>query len=147
MILDVLHLSLAVRSLDRSVAWYTDALGLELVHRQRLDGAGREIAQLRMPATAPVFSTHVLELVEDGAVPGAGAARLGLLVTDVHRRCARLAAHGSRVRALPARIAEGPHCGGWVAEVEDPDGVAIELVQPSEHWLDEVEQRMTAAVR
>ena len=35
MIIDVLHFSFTVSDLDKSINWYTDILGLEVVNRQR----------------------------------------------------------------------------------------------------------------
>ncbi|WP_141585080.1 VOC family protein [Actinomadura sp. WMMA1423] len=152
MIADVLHFSFTVSDLDRSVAWYTDVLGLELVHRQRqenayteklvgIDGAVLEVAQLKIPGLAPACSTHMLELIEyvgaRGACPSSlptnqvGVAHLALLVTDIHERYARMLAQGTRFRNPPVEITEGANAGGWACYLHDPDGCTIELLQPS----------------
>lgn len=75
MTVGVQDFSFAVSDLDRSVAWYTDVLGLELVHRQRQeDGYAAtlvrtpdmvlEISQFAVPGVASGSLTHMLELVE-----------------------------------------------------------------------------------
>jgi lactoylglutathione lyase len=153
LIADVFHFSFTVSSLDRSVEWYTDVLGLELVLRQRqdneytrrlvgIDDAVLDIAQLRIPGSAPRHSTHMLELVEYLQPSGrgirhlptndVGTAHLALLVTDMHARYERMAAHGVRFRNPPVRITEGANAGGLTVYFHDPDGITLELVQPSE---------------
>jgi catechol 2,3-dioxygenase-like lactoylglutathione lyase family enzyme len=39
MLVDVLHHGLTVSNIERSIAWYADVLGLELVYRQRQDNS------------------------------------------------------------------------------------------------------------
>lgn len=85
MLLDTLHFSFTVSSIERSIAWYRDVLGLDLVHRQRqenaytpllvgIPGAVLEIAQFRVPGVSPGRSTHMLELVEYVAPRGRSSA-------------------------------------------------------------------------
>src|ERR1700690_395421 len=113
MIAGVLHFSFTVSDLEQSVAWYTDVLGLELVHRQRQDnsytatlvgmpGAVLEVAQFAVPNVDPGESTHMLELVEyvrprgvgrqDIPTNDVGAAHLALIVDDIHDRHSRMCA-------------------------------------------------------
>src|SRR5690606_37683163 len=98
-LIDVLHFSFTVRDLDRSIAWYTDVLGLEFVARQRSDSAYirtlvgypdaiLEVGQLRIRGVSPGRSSHMLELIQYVEPAGAqldlpminvGAAHLGFL--------------------------------------------------------------------
>ena len=39
MIVDILHHGITVSDLDTSIEWYTTALGLKLVHRQRQENS------------------------------------------------------------------------------------------------------------
>jgi catechol 2,3-dioxygenase-like lactoylglutathione lyase family enzyme len=155
-IADVFHFSFTVGSLDRSLAWYTEILGLELVHRQTQDNAYTrelvgiedavlDIAQLRIPGSPPRHSTHMLELVEYVRPKGRGArelptndvgtAHLALLVTDIHERHARMVEAGVRFRHPPVAIAEGANAGGFSTYFHDPDGITLELLQPPEQRL------------
>lgn len=156
MIHDLFHVSYTVSSLDRSIAWYTDLLGFELVHRQVQDNAytrklvgipdaSLEVAQLRISAARPALSTHLLELVQyfapeghpvDLATPNVGIAHIALLVTDIEKEHDRLAAQGVRFRNPPGRIAEGVNAGGAACYLWDPDGFTLELVQPPQHRLE-----------
>ena len=152
MIADVFHLSFTVSDIDRSIDWYTRLLGLELVHRQRQDnaytqtlvgfpGAVLEVAQLVVPGVLPARSTHMLELVEyvtprgdrraDLPTNDVGCAHLALMVTDIHSRYARMTEAGVTFRNPPVNITEGANAGGFACYFHDPDGITLELLQPS----------------
>jgi catechol 2,3-dioxygenase-like lactoylglutathione lyase family enzyme len=156
MIADVLHFSFTVSDIENSIDWYTRVLGLELVHRQRQDNAYTrtlvgmpdavlEVAQFAVPGVAPARSTHVLELVEYVQPPGAslgivptnsvGAAHFALLVTDVHDRFGRMRDQGVSFRNPPVSITEGANKGGYTCYFTDPDGITLEMLQPSPERL------------
>jgi catechol 2,3-dioxygenase-like lactoylglutathione lyase family enzyme len=151
LIADVLHFSFTVSDIERSVAWYTRVLGLELVHRQRQDndytqklvgipGAILEVAQFAVPGVPPARSTHMLELVEyvtprgpelgTLATNSVGCAHLALMVDDIHERYARMAAQGVVFRNAPVAITAGANLGGFACYFRDPDGITLELLQP-----------------
>jgi catechol 2,3-dioxygenase-like lactoylglutathione lyase family enzyme len=155
-IADVLHFSFTVSDIERSVDWYTRVLGLELVHRQRqenaytqvlvgIPGAVLEIAQFAVPGVPPARSTHMLELVEYVTPRGArtsgpptndvGCAHLALLVTDIHARFARLQGLGVQFFNPPVEITAGANAGGFACYFRDPDGITLELLQPSDARL------------
>ena len=158
MIADVLHFSFTVSDIERAVTWWTEVLGLELVHRQRQDndytqrlvgipGAVLEVAQLKLPGTSPRFSSHVVELVEYVAQAGArpelptnnvGVAHLALLVTDIHDRYRRMVERGVKFRNPPVEITAGANKGGWACYFHDPDGITLELLQVSDERAIEV---------
>jgi catechol 2,3-dioxygenase-like lactoylglutathione lyase family enzyme len=152
MIADVLHFSFTVSDIERSIDWYTRVLGLELVHRQRqenaytqvlvgIPGAVLEIAQLAVPGVPPARSTHMLELVEYVTPRGrelgelgtnsVGCAHLALIVTDLANRYERMLALGVVFRNPPVEITEGANAGGGACYFHDPDGITLELLQPS----------------
>ena len=156
MIADVLHFSFTVSDIERSVDWYTCVLGLELVHRQRQDNdytrtlvgfpdAVLEVAQFAVPGVPPARSTHMLELVEYVrprgkpiemlATNSVGCAHLALMVTDVHERYERMQAQGVTFRNPPVAITEGANAGGFTCYFHDPDGITLELLQPSDARL------------
>jgi catechol 2,3-dioxygenase-like lactoylglutathione lyase family enzyme len=158
MIADVLHFSFTVSDIERATRWYTEVLGLELVHRQRQDNAYTrklvgipdavlEVSQLRLPGIAPLRSTHMLELVAYEHPPGevidlptttVGVAHLALMVDDIHERHARMAAQGVVFRNPPVQIEEGANAGGWSCYFHDPDDITLELLQPSDTRLAEL---------
>jgi catechol 2,3-dioxygenase-like lactoylglutathione lyase family enzyme len=158
MIADVLHFSFTVSDIDRSVAWYADVFGLELVHRQRQDNAYTrklvgfddavlEVAQLVVPGVPPRRSSHMLELVQyvkpvgataDLSTTTVGVAHLALMVDDIHERHARMVELGVVFRNPPVPITEGANAGGFACYLHDPDGITLELLQPSEERLREM---------
>ncbi|GAA5071781.1 catechol 2,3-dioxygenase-like lactoylglutathione lyase family enzyme [Thermocatellispora tengchongensis] len=146
----VWHFSFTVSDLDRSVAFYRDLLGFELVHTQDQDNAYTRslvgypdavlrIAQLAVPGQPRGVSTHDLELVEyvvpRGAGPGParhlpGAAHLALTVEDALAEHERLSAAGVRFVSPPNAITAGINAGGYACYFLDPDEITLELVQP-----------------
>jgi len=151
MLHDVFHFSFTVSDLEESVRWYTEVLGLELVHRQRQDNAYTrtlvgfpdavlEIAQLKVRSTQPRLSTHILELVQYVRASGTrlplatnnvGVAHLAFVVTNIHQEYGRLRSQGVAFRNAPVEIAEGVNRGGYSCYFGDPDGITLELLQPS----------------
>lgn len=155
MIADVLHFAYTVSDLDRSVRWYTEVLGLELVHRQRGDSdyirtlvgepeAVLEIAMLKIPGLDSRYSTHMLELIQYVRPEGSpvelrnvnvGVAHLAFIVTDIHARHARLVEHGVEFYNPPVAIEAGANKGGFTCYFRDPDRFTLELLQPSPERL------------
>ena len=152
MIADTLHFSFTVSNIERSIAWYTEVLGLELVHRQHQDNdytrklvgipdAILETAMFKIPGLDSKYSTHMLELIAYTSPAGekislatnnVGVAHLALMVDDIHERYDRMSGQGVRFRNPPVEITEGANRGGWACYMHDPDGISIELLQPSE---------------
>ena len=150
MIADLLHFSFTVSDIERSVAWYTDVLGLQLVHRQRqaneytsilvgFEGADLAVALFKIPGLDSRYSSHILELIEyrsprgrggDLATNNVGVAHFALMVTDIHERYERLKQRGVVFVNPPVEATEGLNAGGWVCYFRDPDGITIEFVQP-----------------
>jgi catechol 2,3-dioxygenase-like lactoylglutathione lyase family enzyme len=151
MVDDVFHFSFTVADIERSCAWYTDVLGLELVHRQRQDNpytrklvgiadAVLEIAQFKIPGLSPRASTHMLELVEyvaptrngvsDLSTSRVGGAHLCFVVADIKSEYERLSTHGVDFVSPPLEIAAGVNRGGFGCYFHDPDGITLELHQP-----------------
>jgi lactoylglutathione lyase len=147
---DVLHAAFTVSDIERSVRWYTQVLGLQLVHRQRsdnayirrlvgVDDAVLEVAQFGIPGLDPAFSTHMLELIQyvrGGAAQGArsepnqvGAAHLAFIVEDIDERYSSLTAAGADFVNPPVRVTEGANAGGAACYLRDPDGNMLEFMQ------------------
>jgi glyoxylase I family protein len=137
------HTSFTVSSLDRSVAFFRDCLGFELVSRAPRDpaivrqitgvpDADMEIAFLRGPG-------HTLELIEYKAPASKGRvearpcdtgfAHLALNVDDAQAAVDAVAAFGVRAIAPPVAINAGPNQGRKVVYVRDWDGVTLEFIE------------------
>lgn len=154
----VWHFSFTVSDLDRSVAFYRDLLGFELVHTQEQDNpytrrlvglpdAVLRVAQLAIPGQPRGLSTHDLELVEyvrpkgvrgDGRICDPGAAHLAITVSDARGEHERLSAAGVRFVSAPNAITAGVNEGGFACYFHDPDDIVLELLEPPPHrWAQE----------
>jgi catechol 2,3-dioxygenase-like lactoylglutathione lyase family enzyme len=146
----VWHFSFTVTDIERSVTFYRDVLGFELIHRQeqaneytrRLVGyadAHLKVAQFALPGQPRGRSTHDLELLEfvaprgvrgDIGICNPGAAHLAIGVDDIHDRYGRLIAAGVHFFSPPNLITAGINEGGFTCYFHDPDQIVLEMVQP-----------------
>jgi catechol 2,3-dioxygenase-like lactoylglutathione lyase family enzyme len=144
------HAGFSVRDIERSIAFYRDALGLNLRHRQVQDnpytaqlvgiaGARLRVAQFTLPGGTASRSGHVLELIEYERPRGEaqsiannaiGAAHLALEVEDIDAIRPRLEAAGATFLSDPLDITAGINRGGRTVYLRDPDGITLELVEP-----------------
>lgn len=143
----VFHTGITVADLDRSLRFYRDVLGLEVareatVEGERIsrllgyDGARLRVAFLRLGAGASPNS--MLELLEYQAPRGeplvqeprqAGSAHLCFFVDDIQQMHRRLLEAGATIRSRGGPVAmENPV--RHVLYLHDPDGFAVELIQP-----------------
>src|SRR5260370_23272186 len=147
----ILHTGLTVSDLDRSIAFYRDLLGLELVaqwdsaqpYLRTVVGfpeAELRIALLRLPGAAAAVSGHHLELLEYRAPRGArgdprtcnpGNAHVAFMVDDVDQAYAELRARGVRFKSAPVEITHGRNRGAKAVYFLDPDDITLELVEPA----------------
>lgn len=124
MLTGIWHTGLHVSDLDRSIAFYRDVLGLELVHVQDQDNpytrnlvgypdARLRVAQLAVPGARPGISSHDVELVQyleprgtrqDPARYHPGSAHLAFVVGDLRAEYERMVAAGVRFVSPPNRI-------------------------------------------
>ena len=123
----ILHTMLRVGNLDRSLAFYTEVLGMK-----RLRGTDRpeQKYSLAFVGYDTEDKTAVLELTYNYGVDsydmGNAFGHLAVEVPDAYKACETVKAKGGTV----TREA-GPVKGGStvIAFVQDPDGYKIELIQ------------------
>ena len=124
----LLHTMLRVTDLERSIAFYTEVLGMSLLRRKDYPGGKFTLAFL---GYGPESSHTVLELTHnwetDSYELGSAYGHIAIEVPDVYEACDTLAARGGNV-VRPA----GPMKNGStiLAFIEDPDGYKIELLGP-----------------
>jgi glyoxylase I family protein len=146
-----LHFAISCADADRSIAFYRDNLGMELVADRVVPGGGY-VEAVTGVAGARVRIVHLqgygfnLELLEYEEPRGdtrarepnhAGSAHMAFVVDDCDAVCAELAAKGVPVRSAkgrPQTVTGGPNDGGKCVYLEDPDGNAVELVQLVRPW-------------
>jgi catechol 2,3-dioxygenase-like lactoylglutathione lyase family enzyme len=139
------HTSFTVADLDRSLAFYCDLLGFEVLnYRPRIvnqyfrDIIGMPDAVVKGAYLGIPGSVHKLELFEyvqprgtpaDVRTNNPGSAHLCYLVDDCRALYARLVDAGVQFRSPPIDLNEGPNAGGVALYMLDPDGITIELFQ------------------
>jgi catechol 2,3-dioxygenase-like lactoylglutathione lyase family enzyme len=116
---------LIVEDLDRSVAFYTEALGIQLSHRsggyaQLITGPTRLALYTREAMSA------TLEQPLEPPARNAPGSEIGFLVADVDAAYAEITLAG----AEPVKPPSDRFWGQRTAYLRDPDGHLIELVQP-----------------
>jgi lactoylglutathione lyase len=123
----ILHTMLRVGNLDRSIAFYTDTLGMQLLRRSDYP-EGR--FTLAFVGYGPENENAVLELTHNWDTPayelGNAFGHIALAVPDAYAACETIKQRGGKVvrEAGPMK-----HGSTVIAFVEDPDGYKIELIQ------------------
>jgi lactoylglutathione lyase len=128
-----LHTMVRVTNLDRSRAFYCDALGLHEVRRLDHDKGRFTLLFLAAPGdeSAQVELTYNWDAEQYSG--GRNFGHLAYEVDDIYAACRRLMEHGVAINRPPR--------DGRMAFVRSPDLVSIELLQrgaalaPCEPWL------------
>ena len=122
----ILHTMLRVGDLDRSIAFYTQVLGMQLLRRQDYPAGEFTLAFVGYGNEA---ENSVLELTYNWGVShydlGKGFGHIALEVPDVYAACEKMRAAGGKI------IREaGPMKAGTtiIAFLENPYGYQIELI-------------------
>ncbi|HSC80796.1 MAG TPA: lactoylglutathione lyase [Chitinolyticbacter sp.] len=123
----ILHTMLRVGDLDRSLAFYTDVLGMRLLRRKDYP-EGR--FTLAFVGYGEESDTAVLELTHnwdtDKYELGNAYGHIALEVQDAYATCDAVRAKGGRVTREAGPMKHGTTV---IAFVEDPDGYKIEFIQ------------------
>jgi catechol 2,3-dioxygenase-like lactoylglutathione lyase family enzyme len=140
--LRVSHLGICVSDLERSLAFYRDALGFAVESELEVQGEPSEtllrLSPVRLRAVYLVRDGVRIELLHyaspghagDGsprAMNQLGLTHLSFRVESIAATAARLEAHGARV--LRGTQIDNPRLGARAVFAADPDGTLIELVE------------------
>ncbi|MCP5014045.1 MAG: lactoylglutathione lyase [Ketobacter sp.] len=122
----LLHTMIRVGDLEKSIEFYTEVLGMNLLRRKDYPdgkftlafvGYGKESEQ------ACIELTHNWDT--DSYDLGNGYGHIALEVDDVYRACDEIRARGGVITREPGPMKHGSTI---LAFVKDPDGYAIELL-------------------
>lgn len=141
------HLGLTVANIERSIEFYSNLMGMELIGRRpgvTADYVSRQTGYTNLELNVASFrvgpnSPQTLEVVQymtnqgdpsDQATNRAGNSHLCILVDDLRASYDDLIARGVLFNSKPVEITSGPNAGGLVIYLSDPDGYTLELFQP-----------------
>lgn len=127
----MLHTMLRVGNLERSLAFYTEVLGMRLLRKRDYE-EGR--FTLAFVGYGDEDSTTVLELTHNWDTEsydlGNGYGHIAIAVEDAYQACEEIKARGGKVVREAGSMKGGVTV---IAFVEDPDGYKVELIQQDEN--------------
>lgn len=123
----ILHTMLRVGDLDKSIAFYTDIIGMKLLRKNENTEYKYTLAFLGFgdnPHAAEIELTYNWGVSEYEI--GSAFGHIAIGVDDIYTTCDAIKAAGGNVTREP-----GPVKGGTteIAFIKDPDGYMIELIQ------------------
>ena len=123
----VLHTMIRVGDLEKSIAFYTEALGMTLMRRHDYPEGKFTLAFLGYDDEA---STAVIELTHNWETSsydiGNGFGHIALGSDDIVGACNRVREYGGRVTREPGPMKHGTTV---IAFAKDPDGYTIEFIE------------------
>lgn len=123
----ILHTMLRVTDLERSLAFYTEVLGMRLLRRNDYPEGRFTLAFVgygEESTTAVVELTHNWDT--DHYELGNGFGHIAIGVEDLYGACETLRQRGGVITREPGPMKHGTT---HIAFIRDPDGYAIELIQ------------------
>ena len=131
-----LHTMVRVTDLDASLAFYRDALGLQVLSRKDVPAGKFTLVFLAPPGDSSAQVELTYNWPADGVAENYSGGRnfghLAYAVPDIYATCQRLLDHGVAVVRPPR--------DGRMAFVRSPDNISVELLQagealaPAEPW-------------
>lgn len=127
-----LHTMVRVKDVDRSIAFYCDALGLKENRRNDYPDGRFTLIFLAAPETPDAEVELTYNWDPEDYDEGRNFGHLAFAVDDVYASCQRLMDHGVTINRPPR--------DGRMAFVRSPDNISIELLQkgdarePAEPW-------------
>ena len=123
----ILHTMLRVGDLDKSLAFYTEVLGMRLLRRNDYPEGKFTLAFVGYQEEK---DGAVIELTHNWGVDryelGTGYGHIAIEVPDARAACAEVKKRGGKVTREPGPMKHGSTV---IAFVEDPDGYRIEFIQ------------------
>lgn len=123
----ILHTMIRVADLDRSIAFYTQVLGMRLLSRKDYPGGRFTLAFVGYGEDGEAPSIELTHNWDTASYElGNGFGHIALGVDDAYAMCATIKARGGKVTREAGPMQHGTTV---IAFAEDPDGYKIELIQ------------------
>jgi lactoylglutathione lyase len=127
-----LHTMVRVTDLEKSLAFYRDALGLREVRRKEVPSGRFTLVYLSAPGDENAQVELTYNWDPEVYTGGRNFGHLAYQVKDIYAQCQKLVDAGVTINRPPR--------DGYMAFVRSPDGISIELLQeggplePAEPW-------------
>ena len=123
----ILHTMLRVGDLEKSLAFYTEVLGMRLLRRKDYPDGRFTLAFVGFQEESEGAVLELTHNWDTGSYDlGEGYGHVALAVEDVYAACERIRARGGSIVREPGPMKHGSTV---LAFVEDPDGYRIELLE------------------
>lgn len=126
----LLHTMIRVGNLEKSIAFYTEVLGMKLLRRKDYPDGKFTLAFV---GYADESEQAVIELTHNWDTQsydlGNGFGHIAVAVQDAYRACEEVKKRGGKVTREAGAMKFG---GSVIAFVEDPDGYKIEFIQKAD---------------
>jgi lactoylglutathione lyase len=123
----ILHTMIRVGDLDRSLKFYCDVLGMQLLRKKDYPDGRFTLAFV---GYGPESETAALELTYNWDTAsynlGDGYGHVAIGVEDIYKACDAIKSKGGEVTREPGPMKHGSTV---IAFVKDPDGYKVELIQ------------------
>ena len=121
-----LHTMVRVKDLEKSIAFYCDALGMKLHRRQDYEGGRFTLAFVGYEGDATQLElTHNWDQAQPYQL-GTGYGHIAFGVSDIKATFAEFAAKGVNITRPAGAMKHGSTIIGFI---KDPDGYLIEFIQ------------------
>jgi lactoylglutathione lyase len=127
-----LHTMVRVTNLDQSIAFFRDALGLEVLRVKEVPAGRFTLAYLAAPGDHDAQVELTFNWDPEVYTGGRNFGHIAYAVNNIYETCDRLVKHGVTINRPPR--------DGYMAFVRSPDNISIELLQrgaplpPAEPW-------------
>lgn len=123
----IVHTMIRVGDLERSIRFYTEALGMELLRKKDYPGGSFSLAFVGYGSEE---DSAVIELTHNWDTSsydlGTGFGHIAIATDDIAGACDRVRDLGGKVTREPGPMKHGSTV---IAFVEDPDGYKIEFIE------------------
>jgi lactoylglutathione lyase len=127
-----LHTMVRVTNLEQSIAFYRDALGLEVIRTKEVPAGRFTLAYLAAPGDHDAQVELTFNWDPETYTGGRNFGHIAFGVDNIYETCDRLVKHGVTINRPPR--------DGYMAFIRSPDNISIELLQrgsplpPAEPW-------------
>lgn len=122
----LLHTMIRVGNLDRSIAFYTDVLGMRLLRQKDYPDGRFTLAFLGYGDEKDITALELTHNWDTTSYDlGEGFGHLAIQVDDVYKACEAIKAKGGEITREPGPMKHGSRI---LAFCKDPDGYMIELL-------------------